>query len=246
MTVRVAVGLHIDDEDKVLVQERPARQKRAGLWEFPGGKNEENETFRDALVREWKEELGLTITVGDQLDECVIEFPEGWSHLVLFRVFYAGNQVPVAVENQKIARLPFGEAMKLPGVPSMARFEGAARMCIAAAREARQRSDLRALWGSEKLVRDRIPEIIRATGREPITRIAPIEEMPQLLGRKLVEEANEFVAKPSLEELGDVLDVADSLLAVHEGWSMADLIGLRAAKRNERGGFAGRVVLREP
>jgi 8-oxo-dGTP diphosphatase len=53
-----AVAL-IDRDGRVLLAQRPAGKKMAGLWEFPGGKIEDGETPEQALVRELKEELGI-------------------------------------------------------------------------------------------------------------------------------------------------------------------------------------------
>lgn len=50
---------------RVLMGKRRSGSKRPGLWETPGGKVEDGETPQDALVREWREELDLVVTVGD-------------------------------------------------------------------------------------------------------------------------------------------------------------------------------------
>ena len=60
----VAVAL-IDKQRRVLLAQRPAGKKMAGLWEFPGGKVEDNETPEQALVRELHEELGITVDIED-------------------------------------------------------------------------------------------------------------------------------------------------------------------------------------
>jgi len=66
-----------------------------------------------------------------------------------------------------------------------------------------------------KLVRDKIPEVIKATGKECDFEIAPKEERYKLLEAKLNEEVNEFLEDKNLEELADVMEVlfglADSL-----------------------------------
>ena len=56
----VAVAL-IDVEGRVLIAQRPAGKEHAGLWEFPGGKVEPGESPEAALVRELREELGVTV-----------------------------------------------------------------------------------------------------------------------------------------------------------------------------------------
>jgi 8-oxo-dGTP diphosphatase len=51
----------IDDDKRVLIAKRPEGKPMAGLWEFPGGKVEADETPEDALIREIKEELGIEL-----------------------------------------------------------------------------------------------------------------------------------------------------------------------------------------
>ena len=59
--VRVAVGVVKNTQGEILLAKRAAHQHQGGLWEFPGGKVETNETVFDALVREFQEEVNLTI-----------------------------------------------------------------------------------------------------------------------------------------------------------------------------------------
>jgi predicted house-cleaning noncanonical NTP pyrophosphatase (MazG superfamily) len=94
----------------------------------------------------------------------------------------------------------------------------------------------------EKLVRDRIPDIIRGDGRDARVRTAVGTELASLLSTKLLEEASEFASAPSLEELADVFEVIRALLDAH-GWSLSDLEAAADAKRRERGGFARGLVL---
>jgi predicted house-cleaning noncanonical NTP pyrophosphatase (MazG superfamily) len=95
-----------------------------------------------------------------------------------------------------------------------------------------------------KLVRDRIPEIIRANGEEPITYRADPDEYRRRLREKLVEEVGEFLAADdsnSLEELADVLEVVYAL-AADLGTDKALLETIRENKAINRGGFVDRVV----
>ncbi|MEL0087946.1 MAG: 8-oxo-dGTP diphosphatase MutT [Halieaceae bacterium] len=65
--VVVAVGVLIDDEGRVLVSRRAADAHQGGLWEFPGGKVEVDESVSDALSRELREELGIQIGASERL-----------------------------------------------------------------------------------------------------------------------------------------------------------------------------------
>jgi predicted house-cleaning noncanonical NTP pyrophosphatase (MazG superfamily) len=96
-----------------------------------------------------------------------------------------------------------------------------------------------------KLVRDRIPDIIAAAGSEPATRILDQASYRVALRAKLVEEAHEAQAAPDEQltsELADVLEVLRALARVHAiGWEDVELEAGR--KRAERGGFDQRIFL---
>jgi len=97
----------------------------------------------------------------------------------------------------------------------------------------------------EKLVRDRVPELIEASGRRPEFRVAGGEEYTVLLRAKLHEETDEYLGEPDPEELADLLEVVYALARTH-GLDPADLEKVRAAKAAERGGFEQRLVLTLP
>jgi predicted house-cleaning noncanonical NTP pyrophosphatase (MazG superfamily) len=96
-----------------------------------------------------------------------------------------------------------------------------------------------------KLVRDRIPEIIRASGTEPTTYRAGPAEFRQRLRDKLLEEVDEFLTADdgpiAVEELADILEVVYAL-AADLGTTKDALETTRAAKAAERGAFADRVI----
>ena len=94
-----------------------------------------------------------------------------------------------------------------------------------------------------KLVRDRIPEIIRADGKECEVEVVSGREKYELLEKKLMEEVNEFLEDKNLEELADVMEVLFGL-ANDMGYSEEDLIKKREDKKAERGGFSDGIVLR--
>jgi predicted house-cleaning noncanonical NTP pyrophosphatase (MazG superfamily) len=97
----------------------------------------------------------------------------------------------------------------------------------------------------EKLVRDNIPQIVRAAGETPVFRIADDEDMPALLRQKLREEVAEYLESRQPEELVDVLEVAYAL-AQTAGISESTLDEMRMHKGQTRGRFHDRVVLQTP
>jgi len=95
-----------------------------------------------------------------------------------------------------------------------------------------------------KLVRDRIPELIRENGGVAITRILDQSELRRMLEEKLREEVEEFLSGREAEELVDVLEVVYAL-ASERGVSEDELEHLRQIKRTERGGFDDGIFLIE-
>ena len=91
-----------------------------------------------------------------------------------------------------------------------------------------------------KLVRDRIPEILDAKGVSYEKRIVEGEEYKTALIIKLHEELAEFTEAGAIEELADILEVVEALKVLPE---YADVERIRKEKHDERGGFAGGIVL---
>ena len=94
-----------------------------------------------------------------------------------------------------------------------------------------------------KLVRDKIPEIIKASGKECEIEIVNGKEKEELLEKKLLEEVNEFMEDKNLEELADIMEVLFGL-AKNLGYTEEDLINKRNEKLEERGGFKEGIVLK--
>ena len=93
-----------------------------------------------------------------------------------------------------------------------------------------------------KLVRDRIPEIIEAQGETPSIRILEQEEYMQHLEAKLDEEVGEYHRDKNVEELADILEVVFAL-AEANGCSRAELMEVYQKKHDARGGFGKRIFL---
>lgn len=88
----------------------------------------------------------------------------------------------------------------------------------------------------DKLIRDKISEIIRSDKKEPLVDLIKGEELGLYLNKKLEEEVGEYLEDGSLEELADILEVIEAIVK-HKGLSMDQLEKLKQEKKKERGGF---------
>lgn len=95
-----------------------------------------------------------------------------------------------------------------------------------------------------KLVRDRIPQIIEASGKTCVTEVLPQEAYIQALDAKLNEELAEYQQSRSLEELADLLEVMGAVVKAR-GYTWDDLTRVRKEKRAQRGAFEQRLFLKE-
>lgn len=81
--IEVSAGL-IFREGKLLITQRHAAAHLGGLWEFPGGKREADETFEQCLVRELREELAVEVSVGEVVADLTHAYPERTVRLKFF------------------------------------------------------------------------------------------------------------------------------------------------------------------
>jgi len=88
----------------------------------------------------------------------------------------------------------------------------------------------------KKLVRDKIPGIMRKEGRRFILRRVEKDELFKYLLEKLQEEVKEFISSQSMEELADILEVIETICRVR-GWSWDQILRIKEAKKVKRGGF---------
>ena len=89
------------DNGRFMACQRPAHKARGLLWEFVGGKVEKGETKEQALIRECREELGITVAVHDVFMDVVHEYPDLTVHLTLFNATIAEG-VPQLLEHNDI------------------------------------------------------------------------------------------------------------------------------------------------
>ena len=95
-----------------------------------------------------------------------------------------------------------------------------------------------------KLVRDRIPEIIEASGAECKTEILSDERYREMIDAKLDEELVEYHKDQNIEELADLLEVIRAA-TIARGYTLEKLEVVRARKAEKRGGFEKKILLIE-
>ena len=101
MKITEVVAALIWQGDKFMICQRPAHKARGLLWEFVGGKVEPGETKEQALIRECREELAITLDVGDVFMDVTHEYPDITVHLTLFNATIADGE-PQKLEHNDI------------------------------------------------------------------------------------------------------------------------------------------------
>ena len=94
--------------DSFMICQRPAHKARGLLWEFVGGKVEPGETREQAPIRECREEIGVTLSVGNIFMEVVHAYPDITVHLTLFHAVIAEGE-PQMLEHNDIRWITPGE-----------------------------------------------------------------------------------------------------------------------------------------
>lgn len=99
-----------------------------------------------------------------------------------------------------------------------------------------------------KLVRDKIPEIIKSKGEECKTHIADDLEFDKKLKEKLIEESQEFSdskdSENEKEELADIFEIIDAICEF-KGFNKEEIEKTQKAKKEKRGGFSKKIILEE-
>lgn len=116
MITEVVAAL-IWDKDKFMICQRPATKARALLWEFVGGKVEAGETKEQALIRECREELAITLSVGAVFMDVVHEYPDLTVHLTLFHAAIAEG-TPQLLEHNGLKWITVQEIRKYAFCPA--------------------------------------------------------------------------------------------------------------------------------
>lgn len=116
--IDVAAGLILTQDGQLLLAQRPGDKAWSGWWELPGGKLEPGETATEALVRELKEELGITVTQSTPWVTYTHEYPKTIVRLAFHRVT-GWHGEPSGLEGQDLAWTPVhGPATVSPLLPA--------------------------------------------------------------------------------------------------------------------------------
>ena len=78
--VDVVAAIIINEENKILIAKRKINLKMGGLWEFPGGKVEKEETYENAIIRELKEEMDIDIKILECLGENTSDYKDNYKY----------------------------------------------------------------------------------------------------------------------------------------------------------------------
>jgi 8-oxo-dGTP diphosphatase len=111
------VAALIWEGDRFLACQRPANKARALLWEFVGGKVEAGETLEEALIRECREELAITVAPKDVFMEVIHEYPDLIVRLTLFNATIS-HGTPKALEHNDIRWITVDQIDELEFCPA--------------------------------------------------------------------------------------------------------------------------------
>ena len=111
------VAALIWDKDRFLACQRPESKARGGLWEFVGGKVEPGESKPQALIRECREELGMTVSVGEPFLELTHSYPDLTIQLTVVHASIAEG-TPRLLEHQAMRWVTAKEAETMPFCPA--------------------------------------------------------------------------------------------------------------------------------
>lgn len=115
--LNVAVAVIVDEQQRILIAQRPMHQSHGGCWEFPGGKLEPNESSESALVREVKEEIGLEVHEYQFLGEINHQYSDKTVRLIVFLVTQFSGK-PLCLEGQLAIKWTKRQELHLQNFPA--------------------------------------------------------------------------------------------------------------------------------
>jgi 8-oxo-dGTP diphosphatase len=116
-TVRVVGAVIVDEQKRILCALRSPSMSMPNVWEFPGGKVEEGEEPKEALIREIAEELGCTVDVHEKIAEVHYEYPHVIVNLLTYKAAIAEGE-PKAKEHAELKWVPLQKLRSLEWAPA--------------------------------------------------------------------------------------------------------------------------------
>ncbi len=113
---KVVAGF-IEKNNKFLLVQRPFNKKNGGLWEFPGGKVEKDETLENAIKRELKEELGINVLSIESIEKIEYDYGDFFIELYLFKIKNFSGKIDLK-EAVNMAWVDFDSAENLKLCPA--------------------------------------------------------------------------------------------------------------------------------
>lgn len=104
-------------EQKVLLTRRAPSEKLAGMWEFPGGKVEENESLQECVVREIYEELCLNVNANDVIARSIYSYAHGMFEIIAIDTTILNGEIQLSVHD-KADWVPFNELLSYNLLPA--------------------------------------------------------------------------------------------------------------------------------
>jgi len=229
---KVGVGVLVVKDGKVLLGKRKGAHGE-GTWSPPGGHLEMNESWETCAAREALEETGATIKNPTFFATTNDIRPDWGTHYITIWIMAEHDRGDICnKEPHKCEGWEWFNWEQMPR-PLFQPLETIVRQGYHPLSITH-----------DKLVRDKIPEIIEAHGDVAVTHVADEKEYRLRLRAKLIEEVNEYMESGSVEELADILEVIHCLTAL-DGVPREQLQLIQTKKRDERGGLDKRIILDE-
>lgn len=233
------VAALIWDNDRFLVCQRPAHKKRGLLWEFVGGKVEPCETLQEALIRECREELAVSVAPEDIFMEVFHEYPDITVRLILFNTTIVEGQ-PRMLEHNDIRWITTGEIDDYSFCPAdkdilavLKTTQNRTQASLYAHRDDTYKTfQLSLLPGMD-------PK--RAMGvRMPVLRrlaksICSISQLGPLPHRYYEEDCLHGILINDLRDFDETVAALDAFLPYVDNWAVCDLISPKAFKNHPDG-----------
>ena len=227
-------------EDRFLICQRPAHKARGLLWEFVGGKVEPGEAPRDALVRECKEELAVTIHPGNVFMELVHEYPDITVHLILYHAEIIEG-TPQLLEHNAICWILTSQISRYDFCPADAEIlaklqqvNGSLQTRLLKASDAAYREFCCKLIpniSSEKVLGIRMPDLRKLT--KELARKTNVEEFLSQLPHKFYEEDNMHgLLISEMSDFQETLRALDAFLPHIDNWATCDLLVPKVFRNN--------------